>query len=66
MGKLDNHSILLKIYQEQQEIKEQLKAIPEMQEQLKAIPEMKEELRRISGSVARIEEIGRASCRERV
>ena len=45
MEKLDNHSILLKIYQEQQEIKGQLKAIPEMQEQLKAIPEMKEQLK---------------------
>lgn len=55
MEKLDNHNILLKIYQEQKEIKEQLKAIPEMQEQLKDIPEMKEELRRISRSVARIE-----------
>ena len=65
MEKLENQSILLKIYQEQKEIKEQLKAIPEMQEQLKAIPEIKEqlkeipeikeELRRLSQSVAKIE-----------
>lgn len=65
MEKLENQSILLKIYQEQKEIKEQLKVIPEMQEQLKAIPEIKEqlkeipeikeELRRISQSVAKIE-----------
>ena len=45
MEKLDNHSILLKIYQEQKEIKEQLKVIPEMQEQLKVIPEMQEQLK---------------------
>ncbi len=45
MEKLENQSILLKIYQEQKEIKEQLKVIPEMQEQLKVIPEMQEQLK---------------------
>lgn len=70
MEKLDDHSILLKIYEEQQEIKKQLRIIPEVQEQLEAIPEMQEqlktiqlkelpeiqeEIRKISKTVARIE-----------
>ncbi len=45
MEKLDNHSILLKIYQEQKEIKAQLRIIPEMQAQLKIIPEMQAQLK---------------------
>ena len=55
MEKLDGHSILLKIYEEQQEIKKQLGIIPGVQEQLKAIPEMQEEIRKISRTVAKIE-----------
>lgn len=69
MEKIDRDDILLKIYQEQKEMKKQIgkmqekiEGIPQMQEQIKLIPQMqedikelKEEVRKISGTVARIE-----------
>ncbi|MCI8444580.1 MAG: hypothetical protein HFJ37_05465 [Clostridia bacterium] len=62
MEKIDRDDILLKIYEGQkkmqnqiEEIQEKISVIPEIQEKISVIPEMQKEIRKISKTVAKIE-----------